>query len=291
MKRSPFVRTRRLAAISLGLLVALPLAGCTGSADGAEDQTFVETPFKASNFPDPLAGSNKWLPLEVGTQWVREGTTLIGNRTVPASDVVTVTDVVREINGVKTVLVFDHSVAAGQVVQQSLDYMAQDSAGNVWYLGSATEQYEAGRYVAVDEAWLAGVEGAKAGILMPADLRMDTPAWSIAQPPESAGDGAEVVKVEKKCVPYGCFENVMVIREGKKTALDNEFKYYASGVGQILNEPRSAARHDDFDELINVTRLTAEGLEEASREALQIDSNAAREFPEVYGTVTASRVP
>ena len=290
MKRPSFVRTRRLTAISLVLLVWVPLAGCTGSPT-AEEQTFLETPFDASNFVDPWAGPNKWLPLALGTQWIREGTTLIGNRKVQHTVVTTVTDVVREINGVKTVLVYDHSVDAGQVVQQSLDYLAQDKAGNIWYLGSSTEQYEAGRYVAVDEAWLSGVDGAKGGILVPGDLAPNSPAWSIAQPPESDGDGAEVVRIEKTCVPFGCFENVAVVREGKKTALDNEFKYYAFGVGQILNEPRGESRHEDFEELISITRLTAEGLDEASREALKIDSNAVKEWPEVYGTATAARVP
>ena len=39
-----------------------------------------------------------------------------GNRKVPHKVVTTVTDVIREIDGVKAVLVYDHSVGAGQVV-------------------------------------------------------------------------------------------------------------------------------------------------------------------------------
>jgi hypothetical protein len=84
---------------------------------------------------------------------------------------------------------------------------------------------------------------------------------------------------------------VLVIREGKAGALDNEFKYYALGVGQIRNEPRSASRHEDIEFLINVTMLSPEGLGEASAEALRIDAQAVAEYPALFGEVQASRVP
>ncbi len=291
MKKPPSIQPIRLSSGALLVVVALLMAGCTGSNGSTAQPTFVETPLIAANFVDPAAGANKWLPLVPGTQWVREGTTLIGNREVPNKVVTTVTDVNRVVDGVTTLLVYDHSVAAGQVVQESIDYLAQDKDGNVWYLGSSTEQYEAGRYIAVDEAWLSGVDGAKGGILMPADPTPATPAWSIARRAQEGGDAAEVVKIEKTCVPFGCFEKVLVVREGKKNALDNEFKYYAFGVGQILNEPHDASRHQDFEELINITMLSAEGLAEASTAALRIDGNAAREWPEMFGTVVATRAP
>jgi len=276
--------------IALGLTAVMGLTGCTSSKGKVVTEKFAVTPFVASNFVDPMAGGNPYLPLTPGTQWVRDGTTLIGNRKVPNSVVTTVTDVVRVINGVKTVLVYDHSVAAGQVVQESLDYLTQDKAGNIWYLGSSTEQYEAGRYIAVDEAWLDGKSGAKGGILMPANPTPATPPWSIAQTADQGGDGAEVVKITKKCVAYGCYPKVLVVREGKKTALDNEFKYYAYGVGQIFNEPRNKSRHEDYEVLINITHLTPEGLAEASKAALRIDEHAIHDFPKVFGNVTAKRV-
>jgi hypothetical protein len=274
------------------LVAAMILAGCSESPDKPATEKFVVTRLDKSNFVDPMTGSNKWLPLKPGTQWVRDGTTLIGNRQVPNLIVTTVTDVVREVAGVKTVLVHDHGVAAGQVVQDSLDYLAQDKAGNVWDLGSTTEQYEAGRFIAVDEAWLHGVDGATGGILMPANPKITTPAWAIATPPEEPGDAAEVVETGKRCVLFGCYGRVIVIREGKEDALDNEFKYYAYGVGQILNEPREKGRHDDFEELINIIQLSPQGLAEASRTALRIDRTAAKEWPKVYrDDATAKRAP
>ncbi len=291
VQRLPFTPARGRAPIALGLLVTLLATGCTASNDKPKE-TFSETPFVAADFVDPTAGMNKWFPLKPGTQWVREGTTLIGNRTVPHKVVTTVTDVIREVNGVKTVLLYDRSVGAGQIVLQSLDYYAQDRAGNIWAMGAATEQFEAGRFVAVDEAWLSGVDGAKAGIQIPADPTAKTPPWTIARPPKADGDAAEFLRTQKReCVPFACFDNVLVIREGKRSAINNEYKYYALGVGQIRNEPRGASRHADIERLINVTKLTPEGLAEASDEALRIDQQAAREMPKLFGSANASRIP
>lgn len=276
------------------MLASLVATGCTvGSKPGAgQPSVYRVTPFKASNFVDPRAGANVWLPLIPGTQWVREGTTLIGNRVVPHQVITTVTDVIRVIAGVPTVLVYDHSVGAGQVVQESIDYFAQDKAGNVWDVGAATEQYEAGRFVAVDEAWAAGIDGAKPGILMPANPTARTPPWAIAQPPEEPGDAAAFARIQpKQCVPFGCFTNVLVIEEGKRSALNNEFKYYLKGAGQIRNEPLDASRHADVEWLINMTMLSPKGLTEAANAALRIDREAAKEFPEVLGKAKAARTP
>jgi hypothetical protein len=274
--------------------VSLIAAGCSFGSNVAPPSPGVyhETPFDPANFVDPRAGSNRWFPLIPGTQWVREGTTLIGNRVVPHQVITTVTDVIRMIDGVMAVLVYDHSVGAGQVVQESIDYFAQDTAGNVWYLGAATEQYEAGRFVEVDEVWSSGVDGAKPGILMPANPTASTPPWVISQPPGEDGDAAGFARIQpEECVPFGCYQNVLVIEEGKRSALNNEFKYYIAGGGQIRNEPLGASRHEDIELLINMTKLTRRGLAEATANALRIDRQAAKEYPEVFGTARATRTP
>lgn len=287
MKASPLKLACSL--ISASLVVTL-LAACGGSKDVT--RTFDRTAFKAANFVDPRAGTNEWFPMKPGTQWVREGTTLIGNRKVPHEVITTVTDVIRVIHGVPAVLVHDYSVGAGQVVQQSLDYFALDKEGRVWNVGATTEQYEAGRFVAVDEAWISGTEGAVAGVLMPANPTAHTPAWLIARPPGEDGDAAEFLRTQKKeCVPFSCFRDVLVTREGKRTALDNEFKYFARGVGQIRNEPRGLSRHDDIERLINVTKLSPAGLAEASAAALRIDRRAARAKPKLFAGAKATRTP
>ena len=284
---------RRLAvAVLVAAGVSSLAAGCgSGSTPKAPTTVaFAQGTLSEAGFVDPRVGSNRWLPLKPGTQWVRKGTTIIGNRKVPHTVISTVTDVVRTINGVRAVAVFDHAIDAGDVVQQSLDYLAQDSSGNIWDLGAVTEQYEAGRFVTVDEAWMDGVQGAKGGILMPTDPTAATPPWAIAQPPKEDGDAAAFQRMQtRECVPFGCFNGVLVIEEGKKSALNNEYKYYAVGVGQIRNEPRGASRHQDIETLVNFTMLSPAGLAEASTEAMRIDAEAARLLPDIFGRGSAVR--
>lgn len=261
-----------------------------GLNDTAAPTVYHETPFNASNFVDPRAASNQWFPLTPGTQIITQGTTLIGNRKVPYQVIKTVTDVVRVIDGVKTLLVYDFEMGTGQVTQRSLDYVAQDKSGNLWIMGGATESWEAGRFVEVSEVWMSGVDGAKAGILMPADPTASSPAWVISQQPGEKSV-ARFVTTEKVCVPFGCFANVLVTREGTITGPNNEIKYYAFGLGQIRNQPRMDSRHDDTELLINAIQLSPEGLAAASLDALQIDRRAAKAYPKFYGTVEAMRAP
>jgi hypothetical protein len=273
--------------------VGASASGCGGDEDGASSPTPQEqVGLDPGNFGDPVAEVNKWLPLEVGTQWVREGFTDVGNRRVPHRVVSTVTDVSREVEGVSTVALLDQDFDGGQLVQQSLDYLARDEQGNVWYLGSYTEEYEGGEFVTATDAWLAGVKGAKPGILMQADPRTGTPPYFVAQPPggEEEVDVAQVVETgQSECVPFKCYKDLLVIREGKEAAPDNEFKYYAPGVGQILNTPRSASQHHDVEKLINLTQLSPRGLAELSTEALKLDRHAKVVARAVFGDAPTAK--
>jgi hypothetical protein len=271
-----------LTSVALVLLAVAALAlaqvGCGGGTTSTTTPAASTTRFDPARFGDPTVASNKWLPLKPGTQWVRQGATDVGSRRVPHRVVSTVTDVVKTIDGVPAVAVLDQDFDGGQLTQQSLDYYAEDTKGDVWYLGSYTEEYEGGQFVNATDAWLAGVQGAKPGIAMQADPMTGTPPYSISKPPggEKAADVAQVVETGKRqCVPYKCYRDVTVIREGKAAAPDNEFKYYAPGVGQILNTPRSASQHRDVEKLINLTTLSARGLAEQSREALRLDHRAS----------------
>ena len=66
----------------------------------------------------------------------------------------------------------------------------------------------------------------------------------------------------RHCVPFDCFDDVLVVREGKASAPDNEFKYYARDVGQIDNVPRGDSVHKDVEKLVNLTKLSRQALTE-----------------------------
>jgi hypothetical protein len=291
-------RSLRAAALAAGILVPVSLSSCggTGSSGGATGSgggssasankpvAAVEARFAASNFVQPGRAANRFLPLKPGLQWVRLGTTLVGHRPVPHRVIATVSGVTKIVDGVRAVGVLDQDVDAGQLTQYSVDWLAEDNQGAVWSMGTYTENYEGGLFVSVFDAWLSGVKGGEAGRLMLGDPRVGTPYYSIARPPGEESDVAQVINdAQHACVPIRCFDGVVVIREGKATAPDNEFKYYAPGVGQILNTPRSASKHKDYEQLINVTRLTPQGLAEVNAEVLRLDHHARSTKPGIYG--------
>ena len=82
--------------IVLAVGTSLLAAGCGSAAKGSPTPgKFTEAAFDPTNFVDPRVGGNPWFPLEPGRQWLRQGTTLVGNRQVPHKVVVTVTDAIR----------------------------------------------------------------------------------------------------------------------------------------------------------------------------------------------------
>jgi hypothetical protein len=275
-----------------GLLSCSPLLTACGGPDAAKPvaKKTREATFVRSNFGHPATGASPWLPLKPGTQWVREGSTLVGDRKVPHQVTTTVTDVYRVIDGVRTVAVLDYEVDSGQISQESLDYMAEDKDGNLWVFGGYTEEFEGGRFVSSVDAWLSGVRGAKYGLLVPAEPRVGSPPFAIAAPDAGERDVAEIIKLgARRCVPFKCFGDVLIVREGKESAPDNEFKYYARDVGQIDNVPRTASRHKDVEPLVNLTQLSPKALAEASAEALRLDRHAMKQAPGTFGRFPPAR--
>ncbi|MEO7197063.1 MAG: hypothetical protein ABIZ50_01175 [Solirubrobacterales bacterium] len=260
------------------------LVACGGEQAPAAPAKVTHAKFNPANFGDPATGANPYLPVVPGSQWVREGFTDVGDRRVPHQVTTTVSDVYRTVDGVRTVAMFDYELDGGQVSQLSIDYVAEDKDGNIWVLGGYTEEYEGGRFLSAVDPWLAGVNGAKPGIVVQGDPQVGTPPYAVAQPDAEEGDVAEVIDVGgSRCVPYKCFKDVLIVREGKESAPDNEFKYYARGVGQIDNVPRGDSVHQDVERLINVSKLSRKGLAETSAEVLRLDHHAAQTTPKIFG--------
>ena len=57
--------------------------------------------------------------------------------------------------------VHDHVHLNGSLTEDTYDWFAQDSAGNVWYLGEDTKEYENGVVVSTEGTWQWGVHGAR----------------------------------------------------------------------------------------------------------------------------------
>ena len=240
--------------------------------------------FDPKNFGDPIGDPNRWYPLEPGTQTLRDGSITRGSRKLKHQLRTTVTDVMKEVDGVQTVLVLDQDIDAGQVGEASIDYLAQDKSGNIWYLGSYTEHYEGGQFVNAVDAWLAGKKGAKAGVWMLTDPKEGMKYVQMHNSRETIR--SEVDKVEdRKCVPFKCFKSLRIVEDG------TEFKYFGPGVGHIATEPNYSGGEQETEELVNVVKLKSKGLAEMSAEALKLDKRASKEAKSVFGNSEPAQRP
>jgi hypothetical protein len=226
--------------------------------------------FDPKNFVEPLGGKNEWYPLAPGTQTLRDGSINRGSRKLTHKLRVTVTDVTKVVNGVTTVAVLDQDIDAGQVGEASLDFLAQDKYGNVWYMGSYTEIYQGGQFVNAVDAWLTPKRGSKPGVWMMADPQEGMKYVEAHNSRETIR--AEVTKVDdRKCVPFKCFKALQVLEDG------TEYKYFGPGVGHIATEPNYSGGEQEKEVLTNVVKLTPKGLAEMSAEALRLDKHARKE--------------
>jgi hypothetical protein len=258
------------------LTACLLMSACGG--DGGTAAAANAPQLDPSNFGATATSRNAWFPLRPGTQTVRVGKVNRGHRRLQHRVVTTVTDVFKSIRGIPAVGVLDQDIDAGQVGEQSVDFLAVDKSGAVWNLGSYTEAYEGGRFVSANDGWLAGTGGAKAGIWMLAKPRAGAPAYVQEDRPGSDPTVAKVVRTGvRTCVPYKCFTNTLVIDED-----GSENKYFARGVGAIKTQPKGTGEAET-EELINVRRLGPRGLSELSAEVLKLDRHARQTVSRVYG--------
>jgi hypothetical protein len=266
-------------------LAALMAFACLGLSSGdvmaqksGSPQVKLEA-FDGNNFDSSTKIDNKWFPLQPGMQWTYEGFTREENTRVPHRVVQTVTDLTKVVNNVRAVVVWDVDYKDGELQESEIAFFAQDKDGNVWLLGELVEKYEEGDFGGA-HAWIAGMEGASAGIMMKADPQPGTPSYSqgYAPPPINWSDRAKVDQVgQKSCVPAGCYKDVLVIAESstKEGPDAQQLKYYAPGVGYIrVGWKGKREKLRETLELREVVKLTPDALTKARVEALAIEKRA-----------------
>ena len=152
------------------------------------------------------------------------------------------------IAGVQAFTQRDREYEDGLLVEETFDYFAQDTAGNVWYLGEDVTKFiydDVGNLIGTttEGAWRAGVNGASPGFIMPAELTIDFNYYQeFAAADEALDNGTIFAFIPELVLEFGTFENVLQIFETTELEPDaREFKYYALGVGLILVE-------EDLDE-------------------------------------------
>ena len=236
---------RHIQAIAIALV--LLTAGCNSNTNANADADRAQSGTGSGSQADLPQGSepvkldpadfttridNPYWPMAPGDKWVyRE----IDSGTEQRVEV-TVTNQTEQIaNGIEARVVHDVVTEDGQLVEVTDDWYAQDKAGNVWYLGEDTAEYENGKVTTRSGSFEAGVDGAQAGIIMPAAPK-DGMAYRQEYYKGEAEDKAEVLSTDEQVeVPFGYFQGALMTKD--LVPLEpkvSEYKLYARDVGPVL---------------------------------------------------------
>ncbi len=177
--------------------------------------------------------NNKYFTLVPGTCFVYQSTTEEGIERIEDC----VTNQSREILGVSAVVVWDRVWFNDELIEETYDWYAQDKDGNVWYLGEDSKEYENNIAVSTKGSWEAGINGAKAGIIMLSDPQIGH-SYRQEYYKGEAEDMGEVAGLNESVeVPYGSFTNCLKTKDW--TPLEPDvvaYKYYCPEVGNTALE-------------------------------------------------------
>lgn len=225
--------TARWAMLAAAAIVAISLPQALSAG-------VVKIPFDPANFSDPLDIDNPLLPMLPGPTTIFKAEGADGCQEVH----VTVTNDTRTIAGVTARVVLDIAYEDPECdgtllkVEETFDWFAQDDAGNVWYMGEATQDCTPAGCTPGPGAWEAGVDGAVAGIIMLAAPRSGDQYHQEVYT-GFAEDEAKVIGVGIKVSltrddPPREFSNCLKTKEW--TRLDPgsvEHKFYCPGIGLV----------------------------------------------------------
>jgi len=189
--------------------------------------------------------TNAYWPMKPGSRWTyKDGAT--------QTNVVTVLKKTTTILGIQARDVHDVVLEHGKVIEDTHDWYAQDSKGTVWYMGEATKEFEGG-HVSTAGSWRAGVDGAQAGVIVPAHPKVGVSYRQEYRKGEAEDSARNVSLDEQVTVPAGHYDHLFMTRE--TSALEPkslEYKFYARGVGPVLAVSVSPTL--DFEKLLSYKR-------------------------------------
>jgi hypothetical protein len=241
---------RRTTLLAIAIL-ALVAAGCGGSSSAQKIPELPQgsEPVKLDPTEFTTRIDNPYWPMAPGNRWVyRE----IGEDSKKRVEV-TVTPKTKMILGIESRVVHDVVTEDGQVVEDTLDWYAQDADGNLWYMGESTKEYENGKVKTTKGSWQGGVDGAQPGVVVPAHPKVGM-TYRQEYYKGQAEDAAKVLSLDEKAtVPFGSFDRVLMTRDYSPLEPKLvEHKLYARGVGPVLVVTVSGGA--DREELLSFRR-------------------------------------
>jgi hypothetical protein len=246
----------RLIAVLGVLAAAIAAAGCggnggasTAAAQGASSalpQGSETVHLNPADFTTRI--DNPYWPMKAGSRWVYRSVDPEG--LTAQRDVVKATNQTKKVDGVETLVVSDVASENGKPVEVTSDYYAQDKAGNIWYFGENTAEYSNGKVKSREGSFEAGVDGAQAGVALPANPK---PGMKYRQEDYAgqAEDRGEVISTDAQAEPpFGHFTNALMTEDTSPLEPKVlEFKFYARGIGPATSV--SVSGGSEFEELVS----------------------------------------
>ncbi len=193
---------------------------------------------------------NPYYPLVPGTTFEYRSETDRGVET----NTVEVTSQTKTILGVTATVVHDRVFLDGELTEDTFDWFAQDTQGNVWYLGEQSCEVKDGQCVSTEGSWEAGVDGALPGIIMwadPAAHRGETYQQEFLE--GTAEDVGKIIGLNAKVeTPFGSFTGCLETMDWSLLETGaREHKFYCPGTGLVLELAPSSGH--ERSELVAVT--------------------------------------
>lgn len=179
-------------------------------------------------------GRNPFFVLEPGFEIVLEGE----EDGVEIAAEILVLNSTFEVDGVETRVVVETETEDGELVEISRNYFAIcEETGSVFYFGEHVDDYEDGVVVGHEGEWLAGVDGATAGIIMPGTPLLGSRYFQEIAPGvamDRAEHVAEGLEVETEA---GAFEGcIRVLDSSPLDPGEEDEKVYCPGIGIVIDE-------------------------------------------------------
>jgi len=227
----------------LGLLLAaamILIPGSSSAQTSSKNRQFTQD-FRQEDCTFSSRGQNPYFILEPGYQTVFEGT----EKGVAVINTITVTSQTRLVDGVTTRLVQEYETHDGQLAEISRNFFAVCAPTNtVFYFGEEVDLYAGGVIVGHEGEWLAGVNGARAGIVMPGTVLLGSRYFQEIAP-DVALDQSEIISMDQAVTtPIGTFQKCVRTDETsplRPTALES--KFYAPGIGLVQDDTLLLTRY------------------------------------------------
>jgi hypothetical protein len=189
----------------------------------------------------PRGVNDYFLPLKPGAYLLLEGE----DDGEEVAVFVSVLPQTKKVAGVNCAIMQEVEWEDGELVEVSNNYVAIcRKCHDVFYFGEDVDIYEDGEVVSHDGAWLAGVDGAQPGLLMPG-RPLNGARYYQEIAPGVALDRAEHLDDKTTIVtPAMTFENCVLV--GETTPLepdDFSLKGYARGVGMVQDDALLLVAH------------------------------------------------